>query len=76
MRTAIERSLCGKKPRIGCATCGVRCATAICTRSGRLATAALELAIEDAHLSEEGRNRLLDRARQIVVRDLDGRNGD
>lgn len=42
----------------------------------RLATAALELAIEDAHLSEEGRNRLLDRARQIVVRDLDGRNGD
>lgn len=36
----------------------------------RLATAALELAIEDANSNDIARNRLLNRAREIVVRDL------
>ncbi|WP_299159284.1 hypothetical protein [Accumulibacter sp.] len=36
----------------------------------RLATAALELAIEDANNNEQARNRLLSRAREVVVRDL------
>ena len=37
----------------------------------RLATAAIELAIEDANSSEQAKNRLLTRARQVVVRDLE-----
>lgn len=36
----------------------------------RLATAALELAIEDAAKDEQALNRLLMRSREIVVRDL------
>lgn len=37
----------------------------------RIATAALELAIEDANCNEQARDRLLDRVRQVVRRDLD-----
>ena len=36
----------------------------------RLATAAIELAIEDAQNDEQARMRLLGRAREVVVRDL------
>lgn len=42
----------------------------------RLATAALELAIEDANGDAQAKDRLLTRARQIVVRDLDSRQTD
>ena len=37
----------------------------------RLATAALELAIEDAKNNEQARNRLLNRVRDVVRRELD-----
>ena len=36
----------------------------------RLATAAIELAIEDANADQKARDRLLGRAREVVVRDL------
>ena len=36
----------------------------------RLATAAIELAIEDASTNQKARERLLGRAREVVVRDL------
>ncbi len=36
----------------------------------RLATAAIELAIEDANTDQKARDRLLGRAREVVVRDL------
>ena len=39
----------------------------------RLVTAAIELAIEDANNDEQARNRLLGRAREVVVRDLHSR---
>ena len=39
----------------------------------RLATAAIELAMEDAKTDEQARNRLLGRAREVVVRDLNSR---
>lgn len=39
----------------------------------RLVTAAIELAIEDANSDEQARNRLLGRAREVVVRDLHSR---
>lgn len=40
----------------------------------RLVTAAIELAIEDAKTDEHALNRLLSRAREVVVRDLNSRD--